>query len=102
MPWLQKSNTFKQQQKAKQVVRKYHGYGIPERVFKNQLFNPRFNVVAGGKRGTRPLLWGGLFHGLERRLDHVIYRSLFATSIKQARQMVVHGNVELNGKIVQP
>lgn len=37
---------------------------------------------------------------LERRLDTAIFRSLFATSIRQARQMVVHGAVKVNGKKV--
>jgi len=37
---------------------------------------------------------------LERRLDNVIYRLKMATSRAQARQMVVHGHVLVNGKCV--
>ena len=55
-------------------------------------------MLAGGSGGDR-LLWGGFYHGVERRLDTIIFRSLFATSIQQARQLVVHGHVEVNGKI---
>lgn len=35
---------------------------------------------------------------LERRLDTAIFRALFASSIRQARQFVVHGAVTVNGK----
>jgi len=80
------------------MTRKYHGQGLPERVFKKQLYSPRFNVVAGGAANGRRELWGGLYTGVERRLDTVIFRSLWATSINQARQMVIHGHVEVNGK----
>lgn len=37
---------------------------------------------------------------LERRLDNVIFRSGIATTRYQARQMVNHGLIELNGKVV--
>jgi len=36
----------------------------------------------------------------ERRLDTAIWRSLFASSVSQARQFVVHGFVKVNGKPV--
>ena len=34
---------------------------------------------------------------LERRLDMAIWRALFASSARQARQMVTHGHVTVNG-----
>ena len=37
---------------------------------------------------------------IERRLDTAIFRSLFASSTRQARQFVVHGYVKVNGKKV--
>lgn len=37
---------------------------------------------------------------LERRLDNVVYRLGFATSRKQARQLVTHGHFLVNGKKV--
>lgn len=40
------------------------------------------------------------FAPLERRLDVAIFRALFASSTRQARQFVVHGNVTVNGKRV--
>ncbi|OMP82173.1 37S ribosomal protein NAM9, mitochondrial [Diplodia seriata] len=38
------------------------------------------------------------FYPIERRLDTAIWRALFATSARQARQFVVHGWVKVNGK----
>ncbi len=35
---------------------------------------------------------------LETRLDNLVYRLGFASSIRQARQMVVHGHILVNGK----
>ena len=37
---------------------------------------------------------------IERRLDTAIFRALFASSTRQARQFVVHGDVKVNGKKV--
>jgi small subunit ribosomal protein S4 len=39
-----------------------------------------------------------LFVLLERRLDNVVYRLRFSTSRSQARQLVLHGHVCVNGK----
>jgi small subunit ribosomal protein S4 len=41
-----------------------------------------------------------LFILLERRLDNVVYRFRFAASRSQARQLVLHGHVQVNGKKV--
>ena len=37
---------------------------------------------------------------LERRLDNVVYRLRFATSRSQARQLVTHGHIMVNGRKV--
>jgi small subunit ribosomal protein S4 len=37
---------------------------------------------------------------LESRLDNVVYRLGFAASRRQARQLVDHGHITVNGKIV--
>lgn len=37
---------------------------------------------------------------IERRLDVAIFRALFASSARQARQFVTHGGVKVNGKKV--
>jgi ribosomal protein S4 len=41
------------------------------------------------------------FAPLERRLDTAIFRAMFASSARQARQFVVHGAVKVNGKQVR-
>lgn len=38
---------------------------------------------------------------LERRLDSAIFRAMFASSARQAREFVVHGYVKVNGKKVR-
>src|SRR5277367_21359 len=37
---------------------------------------------------------------LERRLDNVVYRLGFSSSLAQARQLVRHGHLEIDGKVV--
>lgn len=41
------------------------------------------------------------FAPLERRLDTAVFRALFASSVRQARQFVIHGAVKVNGKKVR-
>jgi len=41
-----------------------------------------------------------LLQQLERRLDNVVYRLGYATSRRQARQLVRHGHVEVDGRKV--
>jgi small subunit ribosomal protein S4 len=41
-----------------------------------------------------------LFVLLEKRLDNVVYRLRFASSRSQARQIVLHGHILVNGKRV--
>lgn len=38
---------------------------------------------------------------LERRIDVAIFRALFASSTRQARQFVIHGAVKINGQVVR-
>lgn len=54
----------------------------------------------GGRRRLKTPYMHMAFHPLERRLDTAIFRALFASSSKQARQFVVHGWVKVNGKKV--
>jgi ribosomal protein S4 len=41
-----------------------------------------------------------LFSEVERRLDVLVFRACFASSVWQARGYVVHGHVKLNGEVV--
>ena len=73
----------------KQRLRAY--YGVLERQFVN-LFKEAQR--AAGQTGPNLVTF------LERRLDSLCYRMGFASSIRQARQMVTHGHLTVNGKKV--
>jgi small subunit ribosomal protein S4 len=75
--------------REKQKVRKM--YGLSEKQFKKS-----FSIAARKKgiTGTNFLVL------LERRLDNMVYRLGFATSRKEARQLVSHCHVMVNGRKV--
>ena len=75
--------------REKQKLRRF--YGMNERQF-HRIFEIA-NKMAG-QTGHNFLQL------LERRLDNVVYRLGFATSRKQARQLVLHGHFLVNGKRV--
>jgi len=66
-------------------------YGMLEKQFK------RFFMLAHKARGVTGRV---LIQFLERRLDNVIYRTLFAFSRNHARQIVQHGFVFVDGRRV--
>ncbi len=74
------------QLREKQKAR--HTYGILERQFR------RFFAQAEKQAG---ITGENLLVLLERRLDNVVYRLGFADSRAQARQLVRHGHIMLNG-----
>ena len=53
--------------------------------------------MASNKKG---ITGENLLQILESRLDNVVYRMGFGVSRPQARQLVTHGNIEVNGKKV--
>jgi small subunit ribosomal protein S4 len=75
------------QLREKQKVRRV--YGVLERQFRST-----FEKAAL----TKGITGENLMSALERRLDSVIYRMGFGTSRAQARQVVRHGHVEVNGR----
>ncbi len=76
---------LREKQKAKRI------YGMLEKQFRNY-----FKRAEKAKGATGEIL----LQLLERRLDNVVYRSNFAASRSQARQMVRHNFVKINGKKV--
>jgi len=76
---------LREKQKVKRI------YGVGERYFRN-LF-ARAAQQAG-------LTGENLLIGLESRLDNVLFRLGFAASRAQARQLVRHRHVEVNGRPV--
>jgi len=75
------------QLREKQKVRRI--YGVLEAQFRGA-----YEKAASAKGITGE----NLMSGLERRLDSVIYRMGFGTSRAQARQIVHHGHIEVNGR----
>lgn len=84
-----KFSNYGLQLKEKQKVKKI--YGILERQFRKYFQEAsRSKGVTGSK----------LLELLERRLDNVVFRSCFAASRPEARQMVMHGHVIVNNRKV--
>jgi len=119
---------FQQRWAAKQLVRAYHGDSIKEKTFKrwylpanlpdvrptvsggddsllltkwaNKMTAVEKEIKRRGEEASKGLAPVGslMFSEVERRIDVVIFRSCFAHSVYEARRMVVHGNVLLNGR----
>jgi ribosomal protein S4 len=68
------------------VLRKMRGGDV------NELLSQQFNKMTPYMQMT--------YAPLERRLDTAVFRALFASSVRQARQFVIHGAVKVNGKKV--
>ncbi|KAF2502317.1 alpha-L RNA-binding motif-containing protein [Lophium mytilinum] len=115
---------FQQKWKAKSITRAYHGEQVREKQWE-RLFRRNIPAVvpmdhkylaqndgseqAEGRgsgadveraeRARPPTPYMQMtYYPLERRLDMAVWRSLFASSARQARQFVVHGYVKVNGK----
>jgi len=87
--FLGKQSGYGRQLREKQKVKRI--YGISERQMKKYFEEARKEKEATGK---------ALLRILESRLDNVVYRLGFASSRTQARQMIKHGLVLVDGKKV--
>ena len=67
-------------------------YGLSERQFANLFLKD--GKISEGKHGDNFMVL------LERRLDNVVYRLGLATTRRQARQLVNHGHITVDGKRV--
>ena len=76
---------LREKQKLKQM------FGVLERQFRN------YYLKATGQKGSTGF---NLLLMLEQRLDNVIYRMGFGRTRSEARQMVSHGAIEVNGRRV--
>lgn len=85
-----KPSDFGTQLMAKQKLKGYYG-NISEKQFR-KLYDE-----AVRRRGDTS---ENLIELLERRLDAVVYRMKFAVSPFQARQIINHGHIQVNGKRV--
>jgi small subunit ribosomal protein S4 len=84
-----KQSDYAVQLREKQKVKRI--YGLHEKQFRN-LFEKA--AVQSGITGDN------LIVSLESRLDNVVFRMGFAASRAQARQLVRHRHVEVNGRLV--
>jgi small subunit ribosomal protein S4 len=80
---------YGEQLREKQKVKRI--YFILEKQFRNYFEKARRQKGVTGEN---------LLFMLERRLDNVVYRSGFSTSRRQARQLVNHGHITVNGRKV--
>jgi small subunit ribosomal protein S4 len=85
-----KLSDFGTQLKAKQKLKGYYG-NISEKQFRKYYFEA---IRMRGDSGDHLV---GL---LERRLDMVVYRAKFVSTVFAARQFVNHGHVRVNGRRV--
>ena len=74
---------LKEKQKARAI------YGVLERQFRKHFQEAQRLPGATGEN---------MLKLLERRLDNVVYRLGFADSRNQARQLVTHGHIQVNGR----
>jgi len=82
-----KVGDFGLQLREKQKIRRV--YGVLERQFRNYFREARTHQGVTGE-------W--LLRSLELRLDNVVYRMGLASSRAQARQLVGHGHLAVNGR----
>jgi len=84
-----KMSDYAVQLREKQKIKR--SYGMLEKQFK--IFFERANRMKG-------VTGDNLLSLLERRLDNVVYRMGFASSRSQARQLVQHKHIVVNGVVV--
>ena len=82
-----KQSEYAGQLREKQKTKRF--YGLSEKQFRN-LFDKAAH--AQGMAGENLLIF------LETRMDNVVFRLGFASSRKEARQLVTHGHFTINGK----
>ena len=66
-------------------------YGLLERPFRNYVLKAMAKKGVAGEN---------LLQMLEMRLDSLVYRAGFAHTMREARQMVTHKHIMVNGKLV--
>lgn len=84
-------------------MRKRSDYGIQLREKqkvkrKYMMMEKQFHILFRRAEKMHGITGENLLSLLERRLDNVVYRMHFASSLKQARQVVLHGHVMVNGR----
>lgn len=102
LPPRREKTLYQQKWEGKQETRAYHGDHLTERQFQN-LFESNLQGVAKqrNEKDAATPLQSQTFAPLERRLDTAVFRAMFASSVRQARQLIIHGEVDVNGTMMR-
>ncbi|KAK9451016.1 mitochondrial 37S ribosomal protein uS4m [Limtongia smithiae] len=106
-PFTLSLKDFAKRWRSKKETRAYHGDHLTERQWQG-IFSPTLSAVShikehnstealSDEREEVPLAMQ-LYAPLERRLDTALFRAMFASSPKQARQYITTGKVRVNGE----
>ncbi|MBK1809386.1 30S ribosomal protein S4 [Clostridium sp. YIM B02505] len=85
----QKLSEYGEQLLEKQKLKAY--YGVLEKQFRRYVFE-----AMSSKEKSEVVL----IQRLEMRLDNIVYRMGFGSTLRQSRQMVTHGHIRVNGQKV--
>lgn len=102
----QGKSLFQQKWTAKQETRAYHGEHLTENRFKT-IFDGKLESVAQLDASLKGVAVAPTpvslqtYSVLEKRLEFAIFRAMFASSIRQAREFVLGGHVSVNGVTVK-
>ncbi|ODV59445.1 mitochondrial 37S ribosomal protein uS4m [Ascoidea rubescens DSM 1968] len=104
---LRGKSLYQQKWYSKAESRAYHGEHLTEKQW-SRTFVPNLKGVAQLDSGlqahnTETPLVLQTYAPLERRLDFALFRSFFASSVRQARRFILSSHVHVNGvKVIQP
>lgn len=84
-----KVSEYGKQLREKQKLKAYYG-----------MMEKQFRIYAEAALSSKENPGEKLVQRLEQRLDNLTYRLGFAATLRQARQMVVHGHIRVNGQKV--
>ncbi|KAI5969687.1 hypothetical protein CANMA_001350 [Candida margitis] len=98
---------YQQKWAAKSETRAYHGEHLKEKRFKKVLFEPELKTYSQLDASLRsqevaptPITLQ-TYATLEKRLEFALFRSMFASSVRQARQFIMGGYVKVNGVVIK-
>lgn len=95
--WNSYKKKFRSTLNAFRKLRFFYG-GLTKKTVKKQIYNVLKKKLNNSVHSDINIMFLELF---ESRLEVVLYRSKFSFSIRNARQLIVHGKVFVNGKIIK-
>lgn len=98
---------YQQKWAAKSETRAYHGEHLKEKRFKKVIFEPELKTYSqldaslkSQEVAPTPITLQ-TYATLEKRLEFALFRSMFASSVRQARQFIMGGYVKVNGVVIK-